>query len=164
MLKKIKKALLAYGEIVEIILAVFTAIAIGMKIIGFIPQFHELWVNRVDSETFALFLNGILSIIIGTEFIRMMLGPTMQNITEVLIFLISRHMIVEETTPTDNLISVISITILFMVQYFMVRNEKKEKVVDRAIGHLRHYIQHPVEISAEEQSQEDQSIEETVKK
>lgn len=69
---------------------------------------------------FLEFLDAVLAVVIGTEFMKMLCRPNSQNIIEALIFLIARHMIVQITTPAEDLLAVISIGILFFFRRFML--------------------------------------------
>ena len=57
----------------------------------------------------------------------MLCKPNAANVIEVLVFLISRHMIIQETTAIEDLLSVISISLLFTFQRFLKKNEKAEE-------------------------------------
>ena len=119
MMERIRKILVGFSEIVETVLAIGVAVLLIMDIIGLLPRIGEFWAMRGDAEEFSNLLSSILSIVVGTEFIKMLIKPTFSNVTEVLVFLIARHVILSEATPIDNLISVISIAILFAMEYFL---------------------------------------------
>lgn len=121
MMEHVRKALVAFSEIVETVLAIVVAVLLIMDIIGLLPRIGEFWTMRGDAEEFSNLLSSILSIVVGTEFIKMLIKPTFSNVTEVLVFLIARHVILADATPIDNLISVISIAILFAMEYFLSR-------------------------------------------
>ncbi len=135
--KKIRKLLTDFSEIIEIVLAFMVAAAIIIGVVHLFPQLASLGKNLLkDEHAFEDFLSTALNVVVGTEFINMLLKPTFENVAEVLIFLIARHMVVTETSPMDNLISVISIAILFILLFFLPeRNRKKiaelrEKKID----------------------------------
>ncbi len=136
-LNKLRKRLTHFDDVVELILGLFVAAAIIIEIIKFVPVFVDYGMGRGEITEFMELLNAILVLVIGSEFFKMMLKPSMQNITEVLIFLISRHMIMEERTPVEDLISVISITILFLVQHFLIRNQKRDQTMNHVVEHLK---------------------------
>lgn len=121
-MEKIRKILVEFSEIVEVILAIGVAVLLVMDIIGLLPKIGAFWSVRGDAEEFSKLLSSVLGIVVGTEFIKMLIRPTFSNVTEVLVFLIARHVILSEATPLDNLISVISIAILFGLEYFLSKN------------------------------------------
>ena len=55
------------------------------------------------------FLDAVLGVVIGVEFLKMLCKPNTANIIEALIFVIARQMIVQTTTAGEDLVSVISI-------------------------------------------------------
>lgn len=116
---RIRKILVTFSEIVEVVLAVTVAVLLVMDIIGLIPKIAAFWAVRGETEEFSKLLSSVLSIVVGTEFIKMLIKPTFSNVTEVLVFLIARHVILSEATPLDNLISVISIAILFLLEHLL---------------------------------------------
>ena len=73
------------------------------------------------------YLDAIFNVVIGIEFMKMLCRPSSSNIIEVLTFLIARHMIVQETTPLEDLLSVLSIGILFFFRRFMQRTKPIEE-------------------------------------
>ena len=71
-------------------------------------------------------MEQIFMLVIGVEFLVMLCRPNSENVMEVLIFLVARHMIVGETTSFEDFVSVVSITILCVVlRYLRINNEKR---------------------------------------
>ena len=55
-------------------------------------------------------------IIIGIELIKMITSHTIDSVVDVMLLAIARQMIVEHTSPIENLIAVLSIGILFVIR------------------------------------------------
>jgi len=70
------------------------------------------------------FLHNILSIVVGLEFVRMLIDMTPANTLEVLIVAISRHVILNHDDPLSNLACVVCIAGLFATRHFLI--PKKE--------------------------------------
>ena len=70
------------------------------------------------------FLNNILTIVVGLEFVRMLVDLTPANTLEVLIVAISRHVILTHDDPITILVCVICIAALFATRHFLI--PKKE--------------------------------------
>lgn len=135
--KKIRKLLTDFSEIIEIILAFMVAAAIVIGVIHLFPQLADLGKNLIEDEhAFEKFLSTALNVVVGTEFINMLLKPSFENVAEVLIFLIARHMVVTETSPMDNLISVISIAILFILRFILPEKNRKRmaEIREKTLG------------------------------
>ena len=70
-------------------------------------------------------------IIIGIELIKMITSYTIDSVVDVMLLAIARQMIVEHTSPIENLIAVLSIGILFVIRKYLYisrldRRRKKE--------------------------------------
>jgi hypothetical protein len=83
----------------------------------------EFWLHRQQAGAFLEFLDCIFAIVIGIEFVKMLCKPNAENVIEVLIFLISRHMIIQESTAVEDLLAVVSVCILFIVQRYLKKAE-----------------------------------------
>ncbi len=97
------------------------AVVLGLLIaaITLWPELIRYWEHRMEVGAFSEYLDAVFNVVIGIEFIKMLCKPNSANIIEVLIFLIARHMIVTATTPFEDLLSVISIGVLFYFRRFM---------------------------------------------
>ena len=119
-LEKPRKRLSDACDIGEFLMGVVVVIAIIVGIIGLIPDFVLFWQNRSTPGAFMDFLEPVSLLVIGIEFAKMLCKPTTANIIEVLIFVISRQMIIEHQNPSEMLISVITICILFLFRRIML--------------------------------------------
>ena len=94
----------------------------------------ELYTMFTQPEHFAdvsHFLHNILTIVIGLEFVRMLIDTTPANILEVLTLAITRHVILEHADYWSNLACVACIAGLFAVRRFLIRrSELREEMVE----------------------------------
>ena len=94
----------------------------------------ELYTMITQPEYFhdvSHFLHNVLTIVIGLEFVRMLIDTTPANILEVLTLAITRHVILEHADPWSNLACVACIAGLFAVRRFLIRrSELKEEMVE----------------------------------
>lgn len=84
----------------------------------------------------AHYLQGRMSdaclILIGAELLKMITSYTIDSVVDVMLLAIARQMIVEHTSPIENLIAVLSIGILFVIRKYLYisrldrRRSKKE--------------------------------------
>lgn len=72
-----------------------------------------------QAEALNTFLQNALSLVVGVEFVKMLVRHTPDNVVEVLIFAISRHMIVYHLEMWEMLIGVICIALLFVIRKFL---------------------------------------------
>ena len=78
----------------------------------------------MDTEFFTSFLSQALSLVVGVEFVKMLCQHSAQTVVEVLMFATARQMVVEHLDPSETLLGVISIAILFAIRkYLMTDND-----------------------------------------
>ena len=76
-------------------------------------------------------LHHLLTLVVGLEFVRMLIDTTPSNILEVLTVAITRHVILSHDDPWANVASVLCIAALFATRRFLVRrSELKEELVE----------------------------------
>ena len=77
------------------------------------------------------FLHHILTIVVGLEFVRMLIDTTPANILEVLTVAITRHVILSHDDYWSNLVCIACIGGLFAIRRFLIRrSELKEEMVE----------------------------------
>ena len=77
------------------------------------------------------YLHNILTILVGLEFVRMLIDTTPANILEVLTVAITRHVVLSHSDPWSNVASVACIAGLFAIRRFLVRREElQEEMVE----------------------------------
>ena len=110
---------------IEFVIAILTLIVlVGMVGLEVYKMFTVAdYFSSLDS-----FLHNILTIVVGLEFVRMLIDMTPANTLEVLIVAISRHVILSHDDPLSNLCCVICIAGLFATRRFLI--PKKEMKVE----------------------------------
>lgn len=106
-------------DIIELVLAILTIVGIVIAIIGLIPQLGEFWEKRHEVQQLIWYLEMVFNIVIGVEFLKMLCRPDADTVVEVLLFLVARHMIIEETGALEDLLSIISMAILFTIKKYI---------------------------------------------
>lgn len=110
---------------IEAIIALLTlAVLVGMLGLEVYKMFTVAeYFSSVDT-----YLHNILTIVVGLEFVRMLLDMTPANTLEVLIVAISRHVILNHNNPLSNVACVLCIAGLFATRRFLI--PKKEMKVE----------------------------------
>ena len=67
-----------------------------------------------------IYLHNILTLVVGLEFVRMLLDMTPANTLEVLIVAIARQVILTHDNPWSNVASVLCIAGLFAIRRFLI--------------------------------------------
>ena len=111
--------------------SVATITLIGL-IVSFVYMVYLMFTNPSDHllDTHH-FLQNILNIVVGFEFVRMMIDTTPANILEVLTVAITRHVILSHDDYWSNLICIACIAGLFAIRRYLIRrSELKEEMVE----------------------------------
>ena len=80
--------------------------------------FGIFWTGRMEHGAFMEFLELVLNLVVGVEFLKMLLRPSTDTILEVLMFVIARHMVVKTTTSFEDLLSVLSVAVLLLIRKY----------------------------------------------
>ena len=76
-------------------------------------------------------LHNLLTIVVGLEFVRMLIDTNPANILEVLTVAITRHVVLSHDDPWSNLACIACIAGLFAIRRFLIpRSELKEEMVE----------------------------------
>ena len=76
-------------------------------------------------------LHHLLTIVVGLEFVRMLIDTTPANILEVLTVAITRHVVLSHDDPVSNMACIACIAGLFAIRRFLIRrSELKEEMVE----------------------------------
>ena len=76
-------------------------------------------------------LHHILTIVVGLEFVRMLIDTTPTNILEVLTVAITRHVVLSHDDPWSNVACIACIAGLFAIRRYLVRrSELHEEMVE----------------------------------
>lgn len=126
-MKKITDGMYLAGQILEIIMGLFVLAAVVIGALMLIPEFPVLWQAHMKQEVFLEFLEMVLNLVIGIEFLKMLLRPNTDMILEVLVFVIARHMVVRTTTSVEDFLSVISVGVLLLIQKYLENKKINQK-------------------------------------
>lgn len=114
-----KKHLQTICDVLELVTAIFVLVGILLAIVNLLGDFDMFRSLMEDSSAFKEYLEKIFTVVIGIEFLQMLCRPNSDNVLEILIFLVARHMIVGETTPYEDFVSVISVALLCVVRRYL---------------------------------------------
>ena len=132
MIHKIEKVLHYVVEIVEIIIAVITLCAMGYLLV--LEVYNMFTVEGYFSDPTHM-LHNVLTIVIGLEFVSMLIDLTPANTLEVLTLAIARYVIIDHTNAVSNIVCVICIAGLFAIKRFLIPKEDLKKVISPSVKH-----------------------------
>lgn len=101
----------------EFVIAIITLVVLvgmlGMEI-------YRMFTVDDYFSTIHTYLHNILTLVVGLEFVRMLLDMTPANTLEVLIVAIARQVIISHDNPWSNVASVLCIAGLFAIRRFLI--------------------------------------------
>lgn len=134
-LEKMRRIIQKICVLLDLVMAVLVLVAILLSIASIVRDVTVFQRLLTDTSEFKRYLEQIFMLVIGVEFLSMLCRPSSENVIEVLIFLVARHMIVGDTTPYQDFVSVISVALLCVVRrYLRINGEKqreKEKIEEK---------------------------------
>ena len=108
-------------HLLERIIAIITLVVL----VGLLAlEIYRMFTTQDYFATPNRYLQNILTIVVGLEFVRMLLDMTPANTLEVLIVAIARQVILTHNNPWANLASVICIAGLFATRHFLIPKEE----------------------------------------
>lgn len=120
-----------FRHILHFIERVVASITLIVLIIALGFEIYSLIANPACLTDIDEFLHNILTIVVGLEFVRMLIDTTPANILEVLTVAITRHVILSRDDYWSNLVCIACIAGLFAIRRYLVRrSELKEEMVE----------------------------------
>ena len=120
-----RRALHFIERFIAIITIVALLGALGIEIQRMITAGQEYFTD-VSSM-----LHTLLNIVVGLEFVRMLIDTTPSNVLEVLTVAITRHVVLSHDDPWSNMACIACIAGLFAIRRFLIRrSELKEEMVE----------------------------------
>ena len=115
--ERFSRRLLKLCDIFEIIISILVGLGLVATLVTYIiPGMVVLFEPTTGTEHFLIYLEDIFNLVVGLEFMKMLCKPSSDNVIEVLVFLVSRHMIIGANGAVDIFLSVLSVSILFMLR------------------------------------------------
>ena len=87
-------------------------------------EFYRMFTTEGYFSTIHTYLHNILTLVVGLEFVRMLLDMTPANTLEVLIVAIARQVIITHENPWSNVASVLCIAGLFAIRRFLIAKDE----------------------------------------
>lgn len=117
MWEKLSKRLLRLCDIFEVIVSILVLLGIAATLFSYlIPGMLNLFKTSTGTAHFLVYLEDIFNLVVGLEFMKLLCHITPDNIIEVLVILIARHMIVEAHEATDIFLLALSIVLLLALR------------------------------------------------
>lgn len=104
---------------IEIAVSILILIGILLASVSLVKEMGLLGGNLLTVDTFERFLGHALALVIGLEFIKMLIKHTPGAAIEVLLYAIARQIIVYHTTTLETLIGILAVAAIFAIRKFL---------------------------------------------
>ena len=109
--------------VLSVVITIVIIISIFVMVVSLIknPEAVE------SARGFGLFLEEVLYFIVGIEMVKMLMTHKMEDVMDVLILAMARHMLVTYTSVEGTLLQIIGICLLFLVRCVIRKFSNTEK-------------------------------------
>lgn len=131
MRKKIQEKMFEFGYVLELLISCIVGFAVVVLSVKLFMHTFNVTIFGSEEDALVGILDGAMNLAIGVEFIKMLCRHTPETVIEVLLFAIARQLVVVHTSPVENLITIISVAVLFAVRKFLLRDDDNLDGFDR---------------------------------
>lgn len=120
-LQTIMQKMAFYVELVLSAFLLLVVVALSVRLIA--QSVPQVWSQQIDVM---YYLESAMTLAIGIEFVKMLCTHTSETVIEILLFAISRQMIVEHLSTTETIIGVGAIAGLLAIRKYLFCGIRKE--------------------------------------
>lgn len=123
-------------HVLEFLIASLTLVVL-VGLLGL--EVYKMFTTEGYFDEASTYLQNVLTIVVGLEFVRMLINLTPANTIEVLIVAIARQVIVDHGSAISNIVCVLCIGGLFAIRKYLIakgdlKRELSETMEDEDIG------------------------------
>ncbi len=119
MKKRIIKGLSRVTDALEIIISGIVLLAIALSAVRLLLDTGIFSGKMPELEIFDDFLSSALGLVVGVEFIKMLLKHTPGAAIEVLLYAIARELVVKHTSTWETLVGILAIGAVFAIRKYL---------------------------------------------
>ena len=118
---RLVRGLLRTAWVLELVVAV-VILAVTLVELFLVGEntLRELLAGRFDLDGFFV---SAMTIVVGVEFVKMLLLHSPRAVTDVLLFAIARQLVVSHTSSVDTLLGVAAVALIFVIKKFLHTQE-----------------------------------------
>lgn len=116
---RIPNAIYRLGQLLEILVSLLVVAAIALSLRSVVHSLGLVAAESTDISRFQEFLTTAFTVVIGIEFLKMLSRHSMSTVVDILLFAVARQMVIEHTTPLQNLIMIMAIGLLFLIRKYL---------------------------------------------
>lgn len=117
----IVKFLLKAAWVLELIIALFILVVTVVQMV--LTGMDSLDYLIMGQFSLNEFFSNTMNIIVGLEFVKMLILHTPRAVTDVLLFAIARQLVVSHSSSVDTLLGVAAVALIFIIKKFLLSRE-----------------------------------------
>ena len=115
--KKIDETARVFTKIIQYLLAIAIVVGIAIQLTALPTALKDL--KASGQAGFRDFLKYIIDMVIGVELIHLLSRPTLDSVVEILLFALTREIVLNQMTPVGIFLSILGIAVLFAIRKFL---------------------------------------------
>lgn len=115
------KFLLKTAWVLELIIALFILVVTVVQMV--LTGKDSLDYLTLGQFSLNEFFSNTMNIIVGLEFVKMLILHTSRAVTDVLLFAIARQLVVTHSSSMDTLLGVAAVALIFVIKKFLLSQE-----------------------------------------
>ncbi len=112
---------------IELLIAAIVGVGLLLTAGGYLLTQAGVLDIAEGTSGFLIFLENMFNLVIGIEFIKLLLKPSAEHVIEMLVFLIVRHVILGKPAAWEIALSVICVVLLYGLNYYLHKKPRAEK-------------------------------------
>ena len=109
-----------FRKILHWLEGIIAAITLIVMVCMIFQEVYHMFTVDTYFDSLSTFLHSFLNILVGLEFVRMLIDLTPGNTIEVLIVALARQVIISHEDPVSNVCCVLCIAGLFATRHFLI--------------------------------------------
>lgn len=118
MKERVRELMTAISILFELLVAILLVVALFAALLGLVQSLSPTALVK-DPELFSEFMGMASALVIGVEFVNMLCNHSMGAVIEIMLLAIARQMIVNHTSPLENLLAVLSVGLLYLFRKYL---------------------------------------------
>ncbi|MCK1164557.1 hypothetical protein MX022_03360 [Streptococcus uberis] len=118
----------------EMVLSFILMVAMVFFAFSLISELPGFFSSKIDNDRlFEVVLSRAMSLAVGVELIKMLSKPSPGTVIEVLLFALTRQLIVDHPSMSDFLLGIIAVAVLFAIRrYLFIQFDNATRMIIRA--------------------------------
>ena len=133
MRKKLQDKMFEISYLFELLISIMVGAGILIYAVRLVFDMADISVYIKGTGALVDILDNALALAIGAELIKMLCKHTPETVIEVLAFALARQLIVGHAEPLENLVTVVSIAVLFAIRRFLLKSHDMVETPDGLI-------------------------------